>query len=137
MKTVVILLFSLLGTKSIAQITSIWRGNAPGHETEWNYPSNWTRNDVPDEFTDVIIPFNNSSRQAYPVLEGQRIEINSLSMLPGAIIILDDCELTVFNVDRSVFRENQIMGTGKLLLDKTAPRTLKERDSRKLISLTK
>lgn len=82
MKTAMLILMCLIATTSFAQVTSLWRGNTPGHESKWDCPSNWSNNRVPDEFTDVIIQVDNSAKHKYPVLQMQETEINSLSIWP-------------------------------------------------------
>jgi len=53
------MLFSMVAS---AQKINVWRGGAPGHETDWSFFKNWSAGKVPSEFDHVIIPnmLNNS-----------------------------------------------------------------------------
>jgi hypothetical protein len=75
------LLFSL---SLHAQKIATWKGGAPGHTTDWNYPANWEENRVPNEFSQVIIPDVSSSTFSNPVLDGEAVEIWSLQIFSGA-----------------------------------------------------
>lgn len=138
MKSTMIILMSLLSFKSVAQIPSIWRGNTPGHETDWNYPSNWSKNDVPDEFTDVIIPLDNNPGHPYPVLtEGKTAEINSLHIWPGAYLTVEIGQLSVHDIERSIYLRSQILGNGKLKYEGESLLANKEKEDNKLSSVNK
>lgn len=115
MKTAILILLTLFCMNSFAQVISIWRGNTPGQESKWDCPSNWSNNRLPDEFTDVIIQVDNSSRHKYPVLNTNREEINSLRIWPGACLILKEGNLYVLDAQASYFRHSQVNGKGKLI----------------------
>lgn len=116
MKTVMLLLLSLLVTTGFSQVASIWKGNTPGHESQWDCPSNWSTNRVPDEFTDVIIQMDNSSKNKYPVLQMHQIEINSLSIWPGACIVVKQGTMCIMDPGKNYFNRNQITGDGRIRL---------------------
>lgn len=77
-------LFALSALSLQAQKIATWKGGAPGHATEWNYPANWKENRVPNEFSQVIIPDVSSSTFSNPVLDGEVVEIWSLQIFSGA-----------------------------------------------------
>lgn len=114
MKTAMLILLSLIATISFAQVTALWRGNTPGHESKWDCPSNWSNNRVPDEFTDVIIQVDNSNKPQYPVLQLQRTEINSLSIRPGACIVVNQGTLYIMDPGKNYFSSHQIIGNGRI-----------------------
>lgn len=66
-----------------AQKTATWKGGAPGHATDWNYPANWKEGRVPNEFSSVIIPDVSTSTFSNPVLQGEAVEIGSLQIYSG------------------------------------------------------
>ncbi len=113
MRTLVILLMSTATMNSFSQINSIWIGNTPGHKQDWNCPSNWNNNRLPDEFTDVIIPLDDSITDNYPNFKSGRSEINSLSIWPGANLTMKGGELLILNTDKNYYDRNQIMGRVK------------------------
>ncbi|HOY08258.1 MAG TPA: hypothetical protein PLO67_22775 [Saprospiraceae bacterium] len=77
-------LLTLTSLSLQAQKIATWKGGAPGHATEWNYPANWKENRVPNEFSQVIIPDVSASTFSNPVLDGEVVEIWSLQMFSGA-----------------------------------------------------
>lgn len=116
MKTAMVMILSLLTYTSFAQITSTWRGNTPGHENKWECPSNWSNNQVPDEFTNVIIQVDNSTRHKYPVLNMKQTEINSLSIWPGACIFLKKGNLYILEPQSNYFNRSQVIGKGRVVM---------------------
>lgn len=117
MKPILILLLITASIPVFGQISSKWRGNTPGHEHDWNYPSNWSNNHVPDEFTDVIIPLDQAMSYSYPVVNSATIEINSLHIWPGAILTIIEGELNILDAERSHFKRHQILGKGKVKME--------------------
>ena len=89
MKYILILTLSMTTIECFCQVPSIWKGNTPGHEVEWAYASNWSNNRIPDEFTDVVIPFDITLGKNYPVIRTPNVEVNSLSVIAGAQIQMD------------------------------------------------
>ncbi len=67
-----------------AQKIATWKGGAPGHATDWNYPANWKEGRVPNEFSYVVIPDVSTSTFSNPVLQGEQVEIWSLQIFSGA-----------------------------------------------------
>ncbi len=121
MKPILILLMTLPAMTGFSQITSIWRGMTPGHERNWNCPSNWSNNRIPDEFTDVIIPVDISINYRYPVIKSSATEINSLHIWPGATLTVKEGEMWILDAERSDYLRNQIIGKGKVRLQYEPP----------------
>ena len=118
MKPTLLILLSLISLNCFSQITSTWRGNTPGKETDWNCASNWSNNFLPDEFTDVVIPVDISITYNYPVINSEA-EINSLSVWPGASLTIKNGSLTIHDTERSNYKRVQILGK-KNLFEKEA-----------------
>ncbi len=113
MKTAIVFFFSLLATHSFSQITSIWKGKTPGHECDWSWPGNWNNNRLPDEFTDVFIPVDNTLTCNYPVIKSGEVEINSLNMHADASLVILKGNLSILDPVKSHYRKNQILGKVK------------------------
>ncbi len=111
MKNHIILLLSITVTSLCAQVTSIWVGDTPGHKTDWHQPYNWSNQRVPDEFTDVIIPLDESQPDNYPVYSDGRQEINSLAIWPGALLHIKGGELVILDTGKNVYSPEQIKGS--------------------------
>ena len=119
MKPMLLILLSLISLNCFSQVTSKWRGNTPGKEQDWKCPSNWSTNSLPNEFTDVVIPVDISVTYNYPVINGE-VEINSLSVWPGAILTIKDGSLTIHDTERSNYKRVQILGKKNLIEKETA-----------------
>lgn len=76
----------LLSQLLAAQVTNVWKGGTPGRETDWHCPKNWSKGDVPDEFTDVVIADVSSTTRRYPVIAHGQIEVASLLIRSGAAL---------------------------------------------------
>ena len=114
MKTLLILTISLVAFKGNTQILAVWKGNCPGHERQWEHPANWSTNEVPDEFSDVVIPLDVSAEAHYPVISRTAAEINSLHIWPGAVLTINKGSLEIFDIGKSVFRRHQVIGNGTI-----------------------
>ena len=84
-----------------AQTSATWKGGKPGRTTDWNCPDNWTQGRVPDEFTQVIIPFG---ANYYPVIQSAPAPIDALLIEGGASLTIQNgakltilCETDIFN----------------------------------------
>lgn len=76
-----------------AQTTATWQGGKPGRVTDWNCPANWSEGRVPDEFTQVIIPFG---ANYYPVIQYASARIDAVLMEGGtSLTIQDGAKLTI------------------------------------------
>ena len=119
MKPTLIIILSLIALNCFSQVTSTWRGNTPGKETVWNCPSNWSNNSLPDQFTDVVIPVDISITYNYPVINDE-VEINSLSIWPGASLAIKNGSLTIQDMERSNYKRVQILGKKNLFENEAA-----------------
>ncbi len=68
-----------------AQTTATWQGGKPGRTTDWNCAANWSEGKTPDEFTQVIIPYN---VQYYPVIKDTVAPIDALLMEGGTSLTI-------------------------------------------------
>jgi hypothetical protein len=83
------LIFIIALTAAVnAQITNVWKGGFPGHETDWNQNKNWSLGKTPDVFDRVIIPDVSTSTLKYPVVKEGEIEVLSLEIRAGASLTL-------------------------------------------------
>lgn len=89
-----------------AQKTNVWRGGAPGHETDWSFFKNWSTGKVPSEFDNVIVPDVSASTGDYPVIRTGEVEILGLEIQSGA-------SLTLMPEARLLVETLQISGTCK------------------------
>jgi hypothetical protein len=99
MKTLTLLIATLLTTTTFAQDETQWIGGTPGQETEWHQARNWSTNEVPDEDTHVVIDFLNSGHNSQPTISqdavAASIEVRSL----GKLTITDNAELIIDGMD--------------------------------------
>lgn len=95
-----------MGISLFAQNINTWKGGTPGKENKWDEPRNWSKNQVPDEFSDVIIPDVSTSTFSYPIIEEAIIELNSIMVQSTAnltiestatLVIYDDPDGLAFN----------------------------------------
>jgi hypothetical protein len=77
-----------------AQNENIWRGGKPGRASDWNIAANWSKNRVPNEFDQVVIPGAESGSTTRPFISGE-VVIGSLYMESGAEIVLRDHAMLV------------------------------------------
>ncbi len=89
MKTLIIVLISLTTTFITAQNTVTWIGGTPGKETNWSESKNWSNHRVPDEFSFVIIKYNNSGHNAQPEIKGV-VEVASVEIQSGACLAIKE-----------------------------------------------
>jgi len=80
-----VLLF-ILNTAS-AQIQNVWVGGMPGRPIDWNVAANWSLQQVPNEFHDVLVPNTSTTTFSYPVIFNE-VEINSLRIESGAKLVI-------------------------------------------------
>ncbi|MBL7781392.1 MAG: hypothetical protein JNM22_09265 [Saprospiraceae bacterium] len=98
--------FMLFSAAVSAQKTNVWRGGAPGHETDWSFFKNWSTGKVPSEFDNVIVPDVSASTGDYPVIRTGEVEILGLEIQSGA-------SLTLMPEARLLVETLQISGTCK------------------------
>jgi hypothetical protein len=95
-----IIFSQMIFTTASAQKVNVWKGGAPGHETEWNFSKNWSLGRVPDEFHFAIIPDVSTGSRKYPVIKSGTIELYGLDIQSNATLTLDteaDVLATYFN----------------------------------------
>lgn len=90
-----------------AQTTTIWKGGKPGRTTDWNCPSNWSEGRVPDEFTQVIIPFGVIY---YPVIQSTETPIDALLMEGGTLLTIKDGAELVILCETGIFEGVSVFG---------------------------
>ena len=104
-----------------SQKSIIWKGGTPGQKNEWYCAQNWSTHNVPDEFSDVIIPDVSTSSFAFPVIRSGKVEINSLFIqFNGSLTIAKDVIMTV-NENAEGCTEGKIHGDGLIILHKVNP----------------
>jgi hypothetical protein len=114
---IIYLLLSLFSGLA-AQTNSTWVGGTPGRSTDWNCPTNWKENHVPDEFSQVFIPPNCNY---YPVIKSTIPPIDALLVEGGGRVIIDKkAKLTIIGatgrLDGATFL-GQIINQGILELE--------------------
>lgn len=70
-----------------AQIQNVWVGGKPGRPIDWNVAANWSLQQVPNEFHDVVIPNTSTTTFSYPVIDDE-VEIHSLRIESGAKLVI-------------------------------------------------
>ncbi len=77
----------LSATELNAQLQNTWVGGTPGRPTDWNVASNWSRQQVPGAFDDILVPNTSTTTFLYPTIAGN-VEINSLTIESGAKLVI-------------------------------------------------
>ncbi len=67
---------------------NFWKGGAPGQESNWNCPKNWSAYQVPDAFQNVIVPNVSSGSGVYPTIDIDGMEVNALVLESGATLTI-------------------------------------------------
>ena len=80
-----VLLFAV--NAASAQIQNVWVGGKPGRPIDWNVAANWSLQQVPNEFHDVVIPNTSTTTFSYPVIDDE-VEIHSLRIESGAKLVI-------------------------------------------------
>jgi len=79
-----LVLICTLSTVTWAQKTVTWKGGTPGKPADWYCPTNWKEGQVPNEFSQVIIPDVSTGTFNNPVLTSGEVEVWSLLIHSGA-----------------------------------------------------
>ncbi len=74
----------LLPETALAQKLNVWKGGQAGHQTDWNYPKNWSLGMVPDWTCAAVIEQNFQNGSRYPVITKAVEPIQYLVIYPGA-----------------------------------------------------
>ncbi len=118
MKTLLIALFTLISTITIAQNTVTWTGGTPGNETSWNEARNWSNNKVPNEFTNVIIPDVSTSTFSNPIIKEGTVELNSILMETRALLTVQaSAKLIVYGYAEGLIKDNLELKGSLIVLD--------------------
>ena len=80
-------MLAMFATDMNAQLQNTWVGGTPGRPIDWNVASNWSRQQVPGAFDDILIPNTTTTTFAYPTIAG-KVEINSLTIESGAKLVI-------------------------------------------------
>jgi len=121
MKTLLIALFTLISTITIAQNQVTWKGGTPGKETSWNEARNWSNNRVPDEFSDVIIPDVSTSTFSTPVIKEGTIELNSIMIESNAQLTIEaSAKVIVYGYTEGLINNNLQLKGSLIVLDEYA-----------------
>lgn len=89
MRILIIIAITFSTTFLYAQKIVTWIGGTPGSETSWNQPKNWSNHNVPNEFSNVLIPDVSNSTFSNPVIQNGIIELNSLQIESSAKLTID------------------------------------------------
>ena len=90
-------LFLMVSLSAFSQKTTTWKGGAPGMETAWDCPKNWSEGAVPNEFSNVFIPDVSTTTRAAPVIKKGSIEVNALYLDSHARLTIEKAaELIVY-----------------------------------------
>lgn len=93
-----------------------WKGGMPGQETNWNCARNWSTGQVPDIFSDVIIPDVSTTTFAAPVIKSGSFEVNSIELLSNAQLTIGvGAELSVTLSDNGFGNPKGLNVKGMLL----------------------
>ncbi|MCC6815070.1 MAG: hypothetical protein IT267_01495 [Saprospiraceae bacterium] len=105
------------GSTVFSQITAYWIGGRNGNSKSWNISSNWSNHRVPNEFTDVIIPYKESCLNSIPEISNNKVKIHSLSIHNGAgLKILKNGSLTIRQNSAQKLTLKNILLEGSLFL---------------------
>lgn len=92
--TLLIIIASVFNLMS--QISVYWIGGHPGKSRDWNTSSNWSNSKVPNEFSDVTIPYKESNLECYPEIQNGSFKIHSLNIQKGtSLLIHKNANLTI------------------------------------------
>jgi hypothetical protein len=104
-----------------SQKSITWKGGTPGQKNEWYCAQNWSTHNVPDEFSDVIIPDVSTSSFAFPIIRTGKVEINSLYILfNGSLTIAKNAVMTVLD-NAEGCSQGKIHGDGLIILHNVNP----------------
>lgn len=109
MKLSIFLLMMLFSITSFAQTTAHWKGGTLGKKNCWHEAKNWSNNQVPDEFTYVVIEALNTGHHALPVIS-QEIEVGGIDIYGGASLTIKKSGSVT--IDGSDFYTKGITNTG-------------------------
>ncbi len=120
MKNLLIIALLLTATTFItAQNLITWEGGTPGKECKWDEPRNWSTNNVPDEFSFVIIKNLNTGHGAQPIInvvaKAANLEIQSgayLTITKKGVLELEG-DLEKYGIE---FHGGELFNKGNIVL---------------------
>jgi hypothetical protein len=116
MKTLLFAALTLISTITFAQQKVTWEGGTPGKETSWNEPRNWSNNNIPDEFSDVIIPNVSTTTFSNPVIKEGQFELNSIVIESNGHLTVDaSAKLIIYTHQVDLANQNLTL-EGKLFV---------------------
>ena len=125
MKTLLIALFTMISTITIAQNTVTWKGGTPGKETSWNEAKNWSNNKVPNEFSNVIISDISTSTFSTPIIKEGTIELNSIMIESSAQLTVEtSAKLIIYGYAEGLMKDNLQLSGSLIVLDEYAENEL-------------
>ncbi|MFK7776307.1 MAG: hypothetical protein AB8F94_29565 [Saprospiraceae bacterium] len=107
MRILIIIAITFSTTFLYAQKIVIWIGGTPGSETSWDQPKNWSNHNVPNEFSNVLIPDVSNSTFSNPVIQNGIIELKSLQIESSAKLTIDKmAKLIVYGKAEGIYASN-------------------------------
>jgi len=103
-----------ISTLSFSQTTAHWKGGTPGKKNCWHVAQNWSNNQVPDEFTYVVIEALNTGHHALPVIS-EEVEVGGIDVYGGATLTIKNTGIVT--IDGSDFYTEGITNTGGEILN--------------------
>ena len=81
-----------------AQHINFWVGGTPGMHRDWHCPKNWSLGQIPNQFSDVIIPDVSTGSDAMPLIRSGVVEVNSMRIDSNVVVeIASEATLVVYN----------------------------------------
>ncbi len=125
MKKLILLFVFLYICISLLHAQTYWKGGTKGAENDWNTPSNWSTNHIPDWTNEaVIIRDVSTCTNDFPIITSKVTTIPYLEIHSGAELLIT--ETGELNIDGSTTHNygllyyGKIMNKGKLVIVNTA-----------------
>jgi hypothetical protein len=126
------LLGCLFATTAVAQNT--WVGGTPGAETDWEQPSNWSDQRVPDWTDQLVIIANVSTASGhFPIVDTAVPEVPCLQINAGAQLTVTENGHLVINGETThnygLLNIGRLYNAGQLTIEATALAPLADRSN--------
>jgi hypothetical protein len=93
-----------------AQRLNFWVGGTPGMDRDWHCPRNWSLGQIPNQFSDVIIPDVSTASDAMPLIRDGVVEVNSMRIDSNAVLeIGSEATLVVYNQLKKCHEKNLLV----------------------------
>jgi hypothetical protein len=114
----IILFMTILVTQqfSYSQIENVWIGGHPARPNDWSCAANWSRNKVPNEFSNVIINANEMKSISFPKIEDEKVLIRTLRINKGAQLKISYKSTLEILYQTDQINYNLIKNEGKLII---------------------